>query len=293
MLPEYLMRELRYIEVATTKRMLNMRSGAFTSRLRGIGFDFDEHRLYSPGEDVRRIDWNVTARLNEPFIRQTHAERELNLVVALDLSPSMKLGTERYSKKELTLLVAACFAFSALADQINIGFLSFSDRVISYHRPQRMRVRAWTALQELWDVDPPVGRTAIAPAARYLAGRLKKASIIVIVSDFITDEDLAGSKDLRVLATKHDVIGVVIEDPLETTLPKGTGTIRLRDLESGAMLRLGLGARLRRQYGEMAQKRRADLIKAFYRVPMDHIVVRSDASLVEPLLRLFATRKRA
>jgi uncharacterized protein (DUF58 family) len=292
MLPDHLMRELRYLEVYTTKQIRNLRSGTFTSRLRGQGFDFDEHRPYRPGDDVRRIDWNVTARLNEPFVRQTHAERELNLLIALDLSPSMSLSTSRYSKKELTLVIAACLVFSALADQINVGFVAFTDRVISYHRPRRVRARAWTTLEELWALDAPATHTAILPVAQFLAGHLKKASIIAFVSDFMTDEDLGTSRDLKVLAARHDLIAVMIEDPVEAALPAGSGMIRVRDLETGRAVRVGLGTRLRRQYEDTVSQRRQRLTRAFYGIPMDQVVVRAHGNVVEPLLSLFASRRR-
>ena len=129
MLPERITRELRYLEIYTARKMRNLRAGTYTSRSRGPGFDFDEHRPYRPGDDVRRIDWNVTARLRQPFVRETHAERELNVIVALDLSPSMSFGTSALDKKELMLYIAACFGFSAAVDQINLGLLAFSREV--------------------------------------------------------------------------------------------------------------------------------------------------------------------
>ena len=110
MLPEHITRELRYLEIYTARKMRNLRAGTYTSRSRGSGFDFDEHRPYRPGDDVRRIDWNVTARMHQPFVRVTHAERELNVIVALDLSASMGFGTATLDKKELMLYIAACFA---------------------------------------------------------------------------------------------------------------------------------------------------------------------------------------
>ena len=123
MIPPAVMRELRYLEVYTAKRIRNLRLGAYTSPLRGPGFDFDEHQLYRPGDDVRRIDWNVTARMNAPYVRHTHAERELNVMVALDVSPSMELGTSHYSKKEVLTFITGSLLFSALSDQINTGFI--------------------------------------------------------------------------------------------------------------------------------------------------------------------------
>lgn len=292
MLSPEIMRELRYIEVYTAKRMRNIRLGTFTSRLRGAGFDFDEHRLYRAGDDVRRIDWNVTARLNMPFVRETHADRELNVVIALDLSRSMAFGAEVRSKKDVMLYIAACLVFSALADQVNIGFLAFSDRVLMYSPPRRTRARVWSTLEELWMLDVPAAPTAILPAVRYLAGHLKKVSSVFFVSDFITDEDLQASRDLKVLSATHDVIGVVVEDPREAELPAGRSAIRVRDLETGKSLRVGLGEGLRRQYRDLVTSRRARLIDFFYGVPMDHVFVQSDRSAVEPLLRLFAERRR-
>lgn len=292
MLPDHVIRELRYIEVYTAKRMRNLRLGTYTSRLRGSGFDFDQHRLYRPGDDVRRIDWNVTARLMTPFVRETHADRELNVMIALDLSRSMTFGTAERSKKELTLFVAACLVFSALADQVNVGFVAFTDRVLMYTPPRRNRARVWTVLEEIWALDPPAARTAVLPAVRYLSGHLKKISTVFLVSDFITDEDLQRARDLKVLAATHDVIAVVVEDSAESELPRGRSAVRLRDLESGATVRLGLGEGVRRRYRELVERRREQLTDMFYRVPMDHVFVRSDRSAIEPLLRLFAERRR-
>ena len=124
------MRELRYIEVATARKIRNLRVGTYTSPLRGPGFDFDEHQPYRPGDDVRRIDWNVTARLDAPFVRHTHAERELNMMVAMDVSRSMALGTSHYSKREAMTFITGSLLFSALSNQINTGFLAFADRVL-------------------------------------------------------------------------------------------------------------------------------------------------------------------
>jgi uncharacterized protein (DUF58 family) len=291
MLPDHVIRELRYIEVYTAKRMRTLRVGTYTSRVRGAGFDFDEHRLYQPGDDVRRIDWNVTARLNVPFVRETHADRELNVMIAVDLSRSMALGTRERSKKDLTLFIAACLVFSGLADQVNIGFLAFTDRVVMYAPPRRNRARVWKTFEELWTLEPPSGGTAVLPAARFLSGTLKKVSTIVFVSDFVTNEDLR-ARDLKVLSARHDVVAVVIEDPAEAELPHGSHAIRLRDLESGQAVRVGLGQSVRARYRELVQRRRDRLRDAFYQVPMDHVFVRSDRSAVEPLLRLFLQRRR-
>lgn len=293
MLPDELRRELRYVEMYTAKRIRNLRVGAYTSRIAGSGFDFKEHRPYRLGDDVRRIDWNVTARLRAPFVRLTDAERELDLIVALDLSPSMRFGTARRSKKQAMLFVAGCLVFSALADRINVGFVAFADRVASYYPPRSHRAHAWTMLDETWSLDLPASRTAVAPVARLLAVRLKRTSLICVVSDFMTTDDVGEAREFKMLAARHDVVGVVVEDPAEHALPPGHGTVRMRDVESGRAIRIGLSERLRERYRASTDARRRTLKAAFYKVPADCVFVRSDESAVEPLLQLFMSRKLA
>jgi len=290
MIPEHVMRELRYIEIYTAKKIRNLRVGAYTSPLRGSGFDFDQHQAYRPGDDVRRIDWNVTARMNTPYVRLTHAERELNVIVAMDLSRSMELGTSRFSKKEALTFITGSLLFSAISDQINTGFLAFADRVLAYAPPRRTRAAAWAMLQQCWSLAPPKPTTALIPALRHLAASLKRMSVVFLVSDFITDEDVFASPELGMLTTRHDVIAVVPEDPAEAELPAGGGFVRLRDLESGRDVAVALTAGSRRRYAEAARRRREDLTRAFYRAGIDHIFVRTDESPVEPVLSLFARR---
>ena len=210
MIPEQVMRELRYIEVYTARRIRNLRVGPYTSPQRGPGFDFDEHQPYRQGDDVRRIDWNVTARMGAPYVRHTHAERELNVMLAIDVSRSMELGAANRSKKELMT--------------------------------------------------------------------------------FITGEELFAGDDLAMLAAKHDVIAVVPQDASELSLPSGGGYVRVRDLESGAHVDVGLSPRVRRAYAADMHTRRIALARAFYRAGIDHVFVPTDGSPVEPLLELFARR---
>jgi uncharacterized protein (DUF58 family) len=290
MIPDEVMRELRYIEVATARKMRTARVGPFTSRLRGPGFDFDELQPYRPGDDVRRIDWNVTARLDAPFVRHTHAERELNMMIAIDVSRSMELGTSHASKREAMMFVTASLLFSALASQVNVGFLAFSDRVIVSRPPRRTRGAAWAILEECWSAPAGSGRTALVPMIRHLARTLKRVSIVLLVSDFLTTEDLFAGPDLAMLAARHDVIAVVPEDALERDLPEGPGYVTFRDLESGRRTEVDLGARSRRRYAAEARHRRELLARRFYRVPMEHVFVPTDGRPVEPLISLFASR---
>jgi uncharacterized protein (DUF58 family) len=290
MIPEHVMRELRYIEVYTAKRIRNLRVGPYTSPQRGPGFDFDTHQAYRVGDDVRRIDWNVTARMDAPYVRHTHAERELNVMIAIDVSRSMELGGTHQSKKEVMTFITASLLFSAVADQINTGFLAFADRVLEYAPPRRTRAAAWTVLERCWSLSDRSGRTRLLPAIRHLLTTLKRMSVVFIVSDFLSDEDLFGSAELRMLAARHDVIAVVPQDATEAMLPGGRGYVHLRDLESGRDVAVSLSPHTRRAYAAEMHARQEALAHAFYRVPLDHVFVPTDRSPVEPVLSLFARR---
>ena len=292
MLPDHLIHELRYIEIYTRRRFPNLRTGTYQSKLRGPGFDFDEHKLYQPGDDVRRIDWNVSARMGSPYIRETHADRELNVVIAVDVSRSMEVGTTQYSKRERQLLLAACLIYSSLSDQINTGFMTFSDKVIHYHPPRRNRARAWRFLEDLWSIGPQSGETCLLPVISYLGTHFRQEGVIFLISDFLTDEELGNSRALNMLALKHDIIAVVVEDPAETQLPGGNASIELMDIETGTRRLVGLGNTQRQLYADAMQQHRNQLINAFYRAPMDYTFARSDQYVVEPLIKMFSTRKR-
>ena len=291
MIPEHVMRELRYIEVETSRKIRNQRVGAYQSPLRGPGFDFDEHQPYRPGDDVRRIDWNVTARLGAPYVRHTHAEREMNVMVVMDVSRSMSLGSSAHSKREALTYISGSILFSAISDQINTGFMAFSDRVLLSTKPKRTRGAAWNVLEEAWALSPSSRKTLMLPAIRELSKTLKRMSVVFIVSDFVTDDNVLESSELAQLAAHHDLIGVVPEDRAESSLPPGSGYVHLRDLETGRRVSVGLGAHARETLAAAVRARREALARAFYRVPMDHVFVPTGVSPVLPVLSLFARRK--
>lgn len=293
MIPEHVMHELRYIEVYTAKKIRNQRVGVYQSPLRGSGFDFDEHQAYRPGDDVRRIDWNVTARMGTPYVRHTHAEREMNVMIVMDVSRSMALGSSGYSKKETLTFITASILFSALSDQINTGFLAFSDRVLAYSQPRRTRAAAWAVLEQCWSLSSPAKQTLMRPALSELLRTLKRMSVVFIVSDFMTADGGLGSGELSQLAARHDLIAIVPEDPAERELPRGGGYLRVRDVENGRSASIALGRHTRARYAAEMKARREALAKAFYRVPMDHVFVPTDQSPVLPVLSLFARRMSA
>jgi len=291
MIPEQVMKELRYIEIFTGRKIRNQRVGAYQTPLRGAGFDFDEHQPYRPGDDVRRIDWNVTARMDAPFVRHTHAEREMNVMVAMDVSRSMALGSAAHSKRETLTYITGSILFSAIADQINTGFMAFGDRVLASTPPKRTRAAAWSMLEQCWSLSSSSKETLMLPAVRQLGSTLKRMSVIFIVSDFVTGDNVLESPELAQLAARHDVIAVVPEDRSETALPPGSGYVQLRDVESGRRVSVGLSRQARARYAVAIRERRERLARAFYRVPMDHVFVPTDGSPVLSLLSLFARRK--
>jgi uncharacterized protein (DUF58 family) len=291
MIPEHVMRELRYIEVATGRKIRNQRVGTYQSPLRGPGFDFDEHQPYRPGDDVRRIDWNVTARMGTPFVRHTHAEREMNVMVVMDASRSMTLGSREHSKREALTYISGSILFSAISDQINAGFVAFADKVLMSTPPRRTRASAWAVLEEAWALKSSSSKTLLLPVVRHLTGTLKRMSVIFIVSDFALSDRALESPELALLAAKHDVIAVVPEDRAETELPAGSGYVHMRDVESGRRVSVGLGRQARAGYAAAIAGRREELARAFYRVPMDHVFVPTEGSPVLPVLSLFARRK--
>lgn len=291
MIPDHLVHELRYIELRAARRIRSLRVGSYTSPLRGEGFDFDQHRPYRPGDDVRRIDWNATARLGGAFLRQTRAERKLHMVLASDLSRSMRFGSARRSKHEALILVTASLLFSALKDQISSGVLGFTDQVLEWTAPISDKPAAWSALTRLWAIKTPGRKTVIRPAVQHLLRTLKRTTMVVLVSDFQTDEDLSAFPELGMLAARHDVIAVVLEDPAETRLPAGAGFVHLRDLESDAEITVGLSHETRELYARSIEQRRAELREMFYRTGVDHIFVNTQRDVVEPLMLVFEGRK--
>lgn len=293
MIPEHIRRELRYLEISTARAIRTARIGTYTSRARGSGFDFDQHAPYRPGDDVRLIDWNVTARLNAPYRRQTHAERELDLVLAVDVSRSMEVSTGQRSKKEAMTFVTASVLFSAARDQINTGFLAFSDRVLTWSPPARASGRAWQVLEDLWAIESGHRATRLLPAVEHLTTAIKTTSVVVLISDFLTEDSAFESNELRMLASQHDVIAVVVEDPGDTTLPQGRGFIHTRDVETGRALTIALNDRTRRAYANAVASRRQAIVDACYRLRIDYVFVRTDGAIMQPLIELFARRRSA
>jgi len=291
MIPEDLARELQYIELGIARRIRSQHVGVHTSRVGGDGLEFDQHRHYRPGDDVRRIDWNVTARIGAPFVRQTVAERELDLVVVVDLSRSMNMASDGRSKREALIRLAASLLFSASADRISTGFLAFADRVLRWTPPTGNRRRAWAALAELRTLEPPAGLSSLLPALDHLLQVLKRPALVVIVSDFLVREPLAATPQFGTLAARHDVVAVILSDKLEARLPVGKGVMRVKDLESGVERVIRLDDGVRARYAAAVGQRRDELTRGCYRTGIEPVFVDAGDDVVGQLAGVFARRR--
>src|SRR6266508_1600273 len=206
MLPEHLAEELRYIEIYTAKAARDHRVGDYKSKLRGPGFAFDQHKPYQHGDDYRRIDWNVTARLRQPFVKKELEDKEMTALIVADLSRSMAFGSAAQAKKELLLQVAATVAFSAFRDNIAVGLIGFTDAIEIDVPARKGRAHLWHLLQTLWDHAPAGVRTDFSVPLHELRRRLKRSALIFFVSDCIGDAEAFESQVAKSLAQKHDVI---------------------------------------------------------------------------------------
>lgn len=293
MLPQQLVDDLRYIEIYTIKATRQPQVADYRSPMRGRGFDLDQHKLYQHGDDYRQIDWNVTARLGVPYVRRDFEEREMSAILMADLSRSMEFATVDRPKRELLVEVAATLAFCAATDNMKVGLLGFTDR-IEVELPARKGLRqVWRIADALWHATPASPRTDFFKAFDYANGRLKQPGLLFCISDFISGQELFGSHALKRLARRHDLIPVIVEDPMEEVFPAARGFMRVRDAESGGEMLLRLSEANRRVLGRFLRERKVELRRWLYRLQLDHLFLRTGEPFLEPIISFFLARKRA
>ncbi len=293
MLPAALSEQLRYIELYTMKAARDHRVGDYRSRRRGPGFAFDQHKPYQQGDDYRRIDWNVTARLRQPYVKKEFEDKEMNVVILADLSRSMAFGSHEQTKRDLLLNMVATLAFSAYCDSMAVGLLGFTDAIELDVPAGKGRAHVWKILERLWACRPrSLGTDLLAPIGE-LQWRLKRPSMVFFLSDFIAQQNIFDSRALKHLVQKHDFIPVIVQDAWEEALPEApAGLVRLHDLETGAELLVNLSGKQARRYTAVTQERRRALQRGLYRLNLDHLFLRSDGSYVDALLGFFLQRRR-
>ena len=285
--PAEVLRRIREIEIKARILADEGFLGSYRSVFRGSGLEFEEVREYQPGDEIRTIDWNVTARTGTPYVKKYREERELNVVLAVDVSASSWFGTVQASKRELTAAVSALLAVSAMKVNDRVSLVLFGDRVLDYHPPRRGHDHLVRLIRAVLYEDAGRARTSISAAADFLRTIAKKRSVVFFVSDFF---DEGWEPSLRLLGRRHDVIAVPLSDPREAELPR-VGVVRLEDAETGVVRSIDTGsAALRQAYAEEAARRRAERIRAFGRLGVDSVELSTDRPYLPPLLALFRTR---
>ena len=292
MLPQTLIDQLRYVEIYTTRAVRAHRTGDYLSPRRGRGFEFDQHKPYQQGDDYRQIDWNVTARMRFPFVKREFEEKELSALIMVDLSRSMRFSSTDVNKKEQLLEVAAVLAFSAAADNMNVGLLAFTDRVECAIQPRKGRRHVWRLLETLWDLRPAGRSTEFAPAFEWLNTSLKRSGVVFCLSDFIATGSLWDLPYLKSAAHKHDLVPVILEDSWEQDMPSIGGYVRLRDTEQPEDAVLMLSRNRCREFHRSLAERRAQVRKHLYHLNLDHVVLNPGEDYLKQIMAFFGSRKR-
>jgi uncharacterized protein (DUF58 family) len=285
--PEIL-RQVRMLELRTRGLVNALFSGEYRSVFKGQGMEFAEVREYMPGDEVRSIDWNVTARMRRPFVKRYVEERELTVMLVVDLSGSGRFGTRRRFKSELALELAAVLAMSAVRNNDRVGILLFTDSVEHVVPPGKGRRHALRVMRDLMVHEPQGRGTDIAAALEYVRRMLRQKSIVFVVSDFLAP-DL--EHPLKLVSQQHDMVAVSIEDPAEYELPD-VGPARLVDPETGQTIDVDTGdPRVRTAFIRAVAEDALARQRLFRRLSIDEIVMRTDGRFIEPLLRFFRARE--
>jgi uncharacterized protein (DUF58 family) len=295
LLPPELSEELHYLELAASRRIRSQRSGQSRSRFRGAGYEFDSHYKYEIGDDLRRVDWNVSARMQELYLKRHFEERERVVFLVVDVSRSMKFSTAKWSKRIRTLQVAATLGFSAASDNCHVGLMAFSDTVDAYEPPRKGQGHVWRVIDLLYNLKGTDRGTNWEPPIRFLRSRLRRMAIIFLLSDFISPpqgKQLAELPEVKALARKHDVVPIVFEDQFETSLPTGHGLLRLRAAEGPQELLLSLSSGQRQRFEVLVNRRKAEMRDLFFSLGMECIFLPVGEPFMDPLMELFERRKK-
>jgi uncharacterized protein (DUF58 family) len=288
-LPPELLARIRRIEIRARRLVSSVFLGEYHSVFRGRGIEFSEVRPYAPGDDVRAIDWNVTARMGTPYVKKYIEERELTVLLAVDVSASSAFTTAGMTKRELAAEVAATLAFAAIANNDRVGLVAFSDGVELFVPPAKGRTHVLRIVRELLFLQPQGRGTSIAAAMAYIGRIARRRAIVFVLSDFF---DEGYEHQLRAAASRHEVIALTLNDAREEALPD-VGLLELEDAESGARVVLDTSdAAVRASYGARAIERRTRRRRALAAAGVDEVALYTGRSYVSPLLQAFQSRQR-
>lgn len=284
-----LLKRVRKIEIKTRGLSRHIFAGEYHSAFKGRGMAFSEVREYQYGDDFRSVDWNVTARFNHPYIKVFEEERELTVMLLLDVSGSGEFGTQSRYKSTMITEIAALLSFSAIQNNDKVGVILFTDRIERFIPPKKGRQHILKIIRELIDFKPTSRLTNITIPLRYLVNVIKKRSIAFLISDFM-DENFEDA--LKIGGKKHDLVGLRIYDVRETELPN-VGLMKVKDSETGQFTWIDTGSlHVRNNYKDIYKKRQAELNDLFVRAGVDYVSVAAHEDYVKPLIRLFKKRAK-
>lgn len=284
---EEILKKVRKIEIKTRGLSKNIFAGEYHTAFKGRGMTFSEVREYQYGDDIRNIDWNVTARFNKPYIKVFEEEREMTMMLLVDVSASGEFGTTTQIKRDMLAEIAATIAFSAIQNNDKIGVIFFSDRIEKFIPPQKGKKHVLYIIRELLGFEPESKRTDIQGALQYLTNAIKKHCTAFLISDFISDDF---SKSLVIANRKHDVVALQIYDKRERQLP-AVGLIKLKDAENGSDLWVDTSdKRVRLAYEKNWRERQERLKQYFSQSGVNSTSIATDEDYVKALMKLFKQR---
>jgi uncharacterized protein (DUF58 family) len=283
-----LLKKVRKIEIKTRRLSDHIFSGEYHTSFKGRGMTFSEVRQYQYGDDVRNIDWNVTARYNEPYVKVFEEERELTMMLMVDISGSESFGTKNQLKSEIVTEIAATLAFSATQNNDKIGLILFSDQIELYIPPKKGKPHVLRIIRELIEFSPKSNQTNISQALQFLSATQKKKAIVFMISDFIADDDY--EKNLKIASKKHDITGVRVYDIREEKMID-VGLVAMQDAETGQTQWINTGsANVRLQYEKYYKEKTAYFKEMFSKCGSGTVNARVDESYVTKLLGYFKSR---
>ena len=284
-----LMQKIRAIQIKTSHMVTELMAGEYVSAFKGRGMEFNAVREYTPGDDVRLIDWNVTARMDQPFIKEYIEERELNVMLMVDVSSSGEFGSTGKFKNEISAEVASILAFAAIRNNDKIGLIVFSNKIEHYIPPKKGKAHVWNIIRTILNYQPEGRLTDLNIPLEYLLKIQKRKCIAFLISDF---QATNYETNVKLARQKHDLVAISISDPRERNLPK-IGLINLRDSESGETLLIDTDNReMTKLLTSYEREKRGKFKKLFRSIGVDTIEIDTDGSLVEPIIRYFKIREK-
>ena len=289
MLTKELLKQVRQIEIRTKGLVNQVFSGEYHSVFKGRGMEFSEVREYQFGDDIRNIDWNVTARFGHPYIKVFEEERELTVMLMVDLSGSLMFGSVSKTKQRIAAELSAILAFSALKNNDKVGLILFTDKIEKFVPPRKGRKHVLRIIREVLSFEPEGKSTNLKGALEYMNNTIKKKSIAFLISDFM---DECYEKILRIVGRKHDLIGIVLDDRREKEIPN-IGLVKLADAETGAERWIDTGSKRVRVQMVSDRKEREKLRNSiFIKSRLDRIEVTTGSNYIQPLVQFFRRREK-